>query len=146
MIARWSFPTNLFSRFQRAFWILKIPHVTLSTKFYFQLIINSGYPSLQSHNEGLQLLPYNIDLLKTKILFDMSRITPLSRITPFTVSYYQKENWVWNGIIKIEWRKWKWAKKETKVSWKFNLLTWIFYYYFFLPLFQFSSLEMLGLD
>jgi hypothetical protein len=63
--------------------MLKIPHVILSTKFYFQRKINSGYPSLQSHNEGLQLLPYNIDLLKTKILVNMSRITPLSRITPF---------------------------------------------------------------
>jgi hypothetical protein len=73
---RWSFWTNLFSRFQRPFWIVKIPHVILSPKFHLQLKINSGYPSLQSHNEGLQLLPYNIDLLKTKILVNLSRITP----------------------------------------------------------------------
>jgi hypothetical protein len=83
MRSRWSFRTNLFSRFQRPFRIVKIPHVILSPKFHLQLKINSGYPSLQSHNEGLQLLPYKIDLLKTKILVNLSKITPLSRITPF---------------------------------------------------------------
>ncbi len=46
------------------------------SRFYLQLKINSGYPSLLSHSLGLHSLSYNTDLPKTKKLVQVSEITP----------------------------------------------------------------------